>query len=371
MTLLELLGKLDETDFRVKGRCKHKASEIVVITFCAMVCGGTSYYDFEAFGRERENWFRSFLSLENGIPSHDTFRRFLSKYAPARWNAFFINWINSQGDKLHKEEGIHIDGKCLRGAPTKDGKLPCIVSAYSSKNKIVIGQVKTDVKSNEITAIPKLLDKLYLSGAIVTIDAAGCQKAIVRKITQRNGDYLISLKGNQTNMHKEIQELFEGSFRNGKSDFVSYTETTSGHGRVEKRTCWQTDYLKWFEDKPLWAGLKSVCMIESERTIKKTGTTSVERRFFISSLAVNPEKTLKIAVQHWEIENSLHWTLDMVFDEDYSRARSDYAAENLAILRHIAFNMIRLDKGTKGGISRRKKSMTWSEEKLLLALKAA
>ena len=370
MTLLESMGKLDETDFRVKGRCKHKASEIAVITVCSIISGGTSYYDFEEFGRDRLDWFRLFLKLENGRPSHDTFQRFWSKCEPARMNAIFMEWVDSLVDELPDGDGIHVDGKCLRRALTKDGKQPCIVSAYSSKDRIVIGQVKADEKSNEITAIPDLLEQLYLIGAIVTIDAAGCQKKIVRKIVGKHGDYLISLKGNQSTMHDAIRELFETSFRNGVSDFVSHEETSTGHGRVERRTCWQTDYLEWFREKPKWAGLNSVCMIETERTVKKTGKTSKERRFFISSLPVDPKKALHVAVQHWDVENPLHWTLDMVFDEDHSRARSGYAAENLAIVRHIAFDMIRLDKVTEGGMSRKKKSMTWNSEKLRLALLA-
>lgn len=371
MNLLETMKKLDETDFRVKGRCKYKASDIAIMTICSIISGGTSYYDFEAFARDRFEWLRSFLNLENGIPSHDTFRRFWTKCEPARMNAIFMEWLDSTCDELPDGDGIHIDGKCLRRALTRDGKQPCIVSAYSSKDRIVVGQIKADEKSNEITVIPHLLEKLFLIGAIVTIDAAGCQKKTVKTIIKKHGDYLISLKGNQKTMHNEIRELFETSFRRGKSDFASYTETTSGHGRVEKRTCWQTDYLAWFREKSKWAGLRSVCMIETERTIKKTGKTSRERRFFITSLGVNPKRSLRLAVQHWSIENPLHWTLDMVFDEDHSRARSEYAAENLAIMRHLAFNMIRLDKVTKGGMSRKKKSMTWNAEKLLRALMVA
>ena len=371
MTLLESMLRLDETDFRVRGRCRHRASEIAVITVCSIISGGTSYYDFEAFGKERLEWFRSFLKLRNGIPSHDTFRRFWSKCEPARMNAVFMEWVDSLTDELPDGDGVHIDGKCLRRAFGKDGRQPCIVSAYSSKDRIVIGQVKADEKSNEITAIPDLLKRLYLIGAVVTIDAAGCQKKIVRTITERHGDYFISLKGNQEKMHDEIRELFETSFRGGKSDFVSYSETTSGHGRVETRTCWQTDYLEWFEDWRKWSGLHSVCMIETERTLKKTGETSRARRFFISSLGVDPKKALRIAVSHWDIENPLHWTLDMVFDEDHSRAHSEHAAENLAIMRHFAFDMIRCDKVTDGGMSRKKKAMTWNAEKLLVAIRAA
>ena len=371
MTLLESMRRLDETDFRVRGRCRHKASEIATITVCAMISGATSYYDYESFGRERLEWLSGFLELKNGIPSHDTFRRFWSMCEPARMNAAFMEWVDSLVDELPDGDGVHIDGKCLRRALTRDGRQPCIVSAYSSRDGIVVGQVKADEKSNEVTAIPRLLDRLYLVGAIVTIDAAGCQRKIVGKITDKGGDYLISLKGNQERMHDEMRELFEASFRGGVSCFRSHEETTTGHGRVERRKCWQTDRLDWFKDRARWKGLRSVCMIETERTVKKTGETSLERRFFISSLPVAPEKALKTAVRHWDVENPLHWTLDMVFDEDHSRARSEYAAENLAIMRHFAFNMIRMDEVTRGGIKRKKTTMTWNADKMLRALRAA
>ena len=208
-------------------------------------------------------------------------------------------------------------------------------------------------------------------GCIVTIDAAGCQRKTVRKIVDKHADYLISLKGNQSTMHDEISELFETKFSDRDTRFKTYEAMQKGHGRVTKRTCCQTDYLEWLADRGKWAGLASVVMIDTECLKQKTGETTKDRRFFISSLPVNPKRALELAVSHWDIENPLHWTLDMVFDEDHSRASSGFAAENLAILRHLEFNLIRRDKVTEGGMSRKKKMMTWNEDKLLKALFAA
>ena len=196
-TLVERLGELDAADFRVRGRTKHKASEIACMTICAQIAGATSFYDMHSYATEKLGWFRGFLKLENGVPSHDTFRRFWKRSSPARLNSIFMEWVDETCE-LADGDGIHIDGKCLRRAVTKLGKQPCIVSAYSSNERIVIGQVKADEKSNEITAIPNLIDTLYLMGCIVTIDAAGCQRKIVRKIVDKHADYLISLKGNQS-----------------------------------------------------------------------------------------------------------------------------------------------------------------------------
>ena len=370
MTLLEALGKLDATDFRVAARTKHKASEIAAITVCSLMSGGTSYYDFAAFGAEREKWLRSFLGLENGIPSHDTFRRFWQNLAPARLNACFFAWVGTLATDPAGDT-IHLDGKCLRRAHGEDGRQPCIVSAYSSREKIAIGQVKADEKSNEITALPELIRMLVLLGAIVTIDAAGCQKKVVRAIVGKGGDYLIALKGNQTTMREEIKELFATSFRNRDEVFESAVVSDKGHGRVTTWKCEQTAYIGWFADKDKWAGLRSVVRIETETFRQKTGTTTRDERYFISSLGVNPERILQAAHSHWEVENPLHWVLDMVFDEDHSRARCGFSAENLAVMRHMAYNATRKSAATKGGMKRRKKSLTWNPEKLLATLRAA
>lgn len=371
-SLVDAMRGLDEMDFRVRGRSRHKASEIAVVTLCAIISGATSYYDIAGFASERLDWLREFLDLKNGVPSHDTFRYFWKNVPPAAFNACFMRWIDSFLE-LEDGDGVHIDGKCIRRAVAASGKVPCIVSAYSSKERIVIGQVKTDEKSNEITAIPRLLDRLYLTGCIVTIDAAGCQKRIARRIHEKHADYLLALKDNQELLADGVAELFETKFRDRETRFKEHEETDKGHGRVTTRRCCQTDYVEWIPEKERagWPGLRSVCRVETETTRISTGGTTTDVRYFISSLPVDPAKALRTAVGHWDVENPLHWTLDMVMDEDHSRARAGHSAENLAVMRHVAFDLLRLDEGTTGGIKRKKQTMTWNQDKLKRALLSA
>ena len=364
LTLKDAL--LEVSDFRIDRRKKYPLHEILMIAVCAMVAGAKGPTDFERFGRLKLRFLKKFLPLQNGIPSHDTFRRVLGNLDPKRFNAALVKWLESVSDVTG--DVISVDGKLLRRALTKDGKMPCIVSAYSKRSKLVIGQVKADEKSNEITAIPGLLDLLYLKGAIVTIDAAGCQKRIVKKILRRGAGYVISLKGNQSTMHDEIRAFMQDpAFRR---KFKKATTVDKGHGRVETRTCWQTDGIGWFEDRDKWAGLRSVCMVESVVYDMATKETTRETRFFISSLPVDPKRALEAIRAHWGIE-AMHWTLDMDFDEDRSRARTEDIAENLAMLRHVVINVLRLDKSLFGGISVKRKELTWDDDKLLKLMLAA
>jgi len=364
LTLKDAL--LEVSDFRIDRRKKYPLYEMLMIAVCAMVAGAKGPTDFERFGAAKLKFLKKFLPLQNGIPSHDTFRRVLGKLDPKRFNAALVKWLESVSDVAG--DIISVDGKLLRRALTKDGKMPCIVSAYSKRTKLVIGQVKADEKSNEITAIPDLLDVLYLKGAIVTIDAAGCQKKIVGKILKRGAGYIISLKGNQSTMHDEIRAFMQDPAF--KARFKKAKTVDNGHGRVETRTCWQTDDIDWFEDKDKWAGLRSVCMVESVVYDKSTGKTTSETRFFISSLPVDPKRALEAIRAHWGVE-AMHWILDMDFDEDRSRARREGLAENLAMLRHVVINVLRLDKSVFGGISVKRKELTWDDEKLLGLMLAA
>ena len=357
---------LEVSDFRIDRRKKYPLYEILMIAVCAMVAGAKGPTDFERFGKLKLKFLKKFLPLQNGIPCHDTFRRVLGKLDPKRFNAALVKWIESVSDVTG--DVISIDGKLLRRALTKDGKMPCIVSAYSKCSRLVIGQVKADEKSNEITAIPRLLDLLYLKGAIVTIDAAGCQKKIVKKIVKRGAEYVISLKGNQSTMHDEIRAFMQDPAF--KARFKKAKTVDNGHGRVETRTCWQTDDIDWFEDRDKWAGLRSVCMVESVVYDKGTRKTTSETRFFISSLPVDPKRALEAIRAHWGVE-AMHWILDMDFDEDRSRARREDLAENLAMLRHVVINVLRLDKSVFGGISVKRKELTWDDEKLLGLMLAA
>ncbi len=364
LSLMDALSAV--IDFRIDRRKKYPLCEILTIAVCAMIDGAKGPTDFERFGKAKVGLLKRFLRLENGIPSHDTFNRVLSKMDPKRFNAAIVTWLESLTDVFG--DVISIDGKNLRRALTRDGKMPCIVSAHSSRTKLVIGQVKADEKSNEITAIPDLLDLLYLKGAIVTIDAAGCQKKIVRKIQKRGADYVISLKGNQSTLHDDIRRFMQDpAFRR---KFKAAQTVDKGHGRVETRTCLQTDDIGWLGDKDRWAGLRSVFTVESRVYDTKTKETTTDTRYFISSLPVDPKRALEAARSHWGVE-AMHWILDMDFDEDRSRARTGDIAENLAMLRHVVLNVLRLDKSVFGGISVKRKELTWDDDKLARLMLAA
>ena len=364
LTLKETLSSV--SDFRIDRRKKYPLYEILTIAVCAMIDGAKGPTDFERFGKAKLSFLKKFLPLQNGIPSHDTFARVLGRIDPKRFNAALVEWMRSVADVTG--DIISIDGKLLRRALTKDCKMPCIVSAHSNRTRLVIGQVKADEKSNEITAIPNLLDVLYLKGAIVTIDAAGCQKKIVRKILKRGAGYIISLKGNQSTMHEEIRAFMQDPAF--KKKFKKAKSVDKGHGRVETRTCWQTDDISWFEDKDKWAGLRSVCMVESVVYDTTKKMTTKDTRFFISSLPVDPKRALEAIRAHWGVE-AIHWILDMDLDEDRSRARRGDIAENLAMLRHVVLNVLRLDKSVFGGISVKRKELTWDDDKLLKLMIAA
>jgi predicted transposase YbfD/YdcC len=258
-----------------------------------------------------------------------------------------VEWTQGICPSL-KGETVAIDGKALRRALNEGESIPYIVSAWASHNGLALGQVKVKDKSNEITAIPELLQALHLKGCIVTIDAMGCQKKIAENIIDKHADYVLALKGNHETVHDEVREFFTDAVQpcatqcadtavEGTMDF--HETLDKNHGRVETRRYWQSTDLDWFEDKPLWKGLKSIGMVESIRTVK--GKSSIERRFFLSSLPLNAEKLAESIRGHWGVENSLHWCLDVTFREDNSRARTMNAAQNVATLRRIALNLVK------------------------------
>ena len=271
---------------------------------------------------------------------------------PACFKACFTRWINAMQD--HLKGVIAIDGKVLKHSFDKanDQSALYMVSAFASATGLVLAQEKVDEKSNEITAVPQLLEVLAIKGAIVTIDAMGCQKAIAQQISEQKGDYVLALKGNQGTLHKDL-ELFleaESNKANESSAVTDFFETVDkGHGRIEVRKCYVTGQLDWLEQKPQWQGLQSAAMIESARTIN--GETSVERRYYISSLPANAELISRAIRSHWGIENQVHWVLDVTFGEDDSRVRTGNAAENMSIVRHIALNMLRSAKKKTKNVS--------------------
>lgn len=367
--LFESLTKVE--DPRREHQKFHSLKDILVISICAVICGVEHWTEMEEFGEAKQDWFASFLELENGIPSHDTFRRVFMLLDNIKLKEIFIDWIGA-AVSLSKGALVNIDGKNLCGSrePSKGKKALNVVSAWASEQSVVLGQVTCEEKSNEITAIPALLKILDLEGCVVTIDAMGCQKEIVKEIVKKGADYVISLKGNQGNLHYDIKEYLDWAERIGFKEIkYEYCETLEkDHGRIETRRCWITEEIDWLEDKEAWENLKSVVLVEALREVIG-GAKTVERRYFISSLEANAEPALRAVRGHWAIENSLHWCLDIGFREDDCRVREAKSAENLAMLRHIGLNLLKQEKSCKLGIKSKRKKAGWNEDYLLKVLK--
>ncbi len=350
-------------DPRVERTRLHSLEAVLVIAICAMLCGAESFEEMEDFGECKEEWLGTFLKLEHGIPSHDTFNRVFSSLDPKKFLECFLKWTQSLR-KAVKEEIVAMDGKALRRAIKKGAGPQCIVSAWAAENGLVLGQLKVKDKSNEITAVPQLLRVLELEGCIVTLDAMGCQKNIAREIQEADADYVLALKGNQGTMHQEIKSYLDEGIARGVAELAFVEKVDKGHGRLEIRRYWQSETIGWFSDRLQWEGLRSVGVVESIREID--GRKTMERRYYISSLSLEIERFARAVRGHWSIENQLHWVLDVNFGEDQSRARSGYAAENLATLRRLALNLIKSDKlKKKRSLRGRKKSAGWDNKYLL------
>lgn len=367
-TLFESLSII--RDPRVEGRCEHKLLDILMIAVCSYICGADGWEDIEEFGKAKQEWFSGFLDLENGIPSRYTFRRVFILLDSDELKEHFLEWIRS-AIKINKGQLVNIDGKTLRGSKqSSDGKGALnIVSAWASEQSVVLGEVKTDEKSNEITAIPELLKILDLEGAIVTIDAMGCQTEIVKEIVDRQADYVISLKGNQGTLYEDVKEYLDWAERINfdEIEYDYYETLEKGHGRIEHRRCWVTNQIEWLEGKEDWKQLQTIAMVECEREVIG-GEKTVQRRYFISSLEPLAKQLLRSARGHWAIENELHWCLDIGFREDECRTRTGNAGENLAIIRHIALNLLKQEKTNKQGIKSKRLKAGWDEDYLLKVL---
>jgi predicted transposase YbfD/YdcC len=336
------------SDPRSARQVRHDLSELLTVAVCAVLCSADEFSDIEAWAKERIDWLRGFLVLEHGIPSHDTFGRVFAALNPHEFEAAFRRWVSQLVPTLDSDTVVAIDGKSSRRSTTKAAANPLhLVSAFAADIGLVLGQTATAEKSNEITAIPELLATLALKGCIVTIDAMGTQTTIARTIRLGGADYVLCVKDNHPKLVESL--LLAQAGVGGALTPISRTESTeSGHGRTEVRRCWAFDAVDRLYKAEQWADLKSFAIIERERTVG--ATTSRERRYYISSLPADARRIAQAVRSHWEVENRLHWCLDVQFNEDQSTVRTGFAANNLAIVRHIVMNLLRLNASRKGSI---------------------
>lgn len=365
-------------DPRIPRRKDHDLIDILVIAVCTLLCAGETFNDMEDFGRAKYDWFRSFLNLRNGIPSHDTFNRVFAALDPKQFLDCFLRWTQSLREAV-PQEIVALDGKALRRALNKDQSVKYVVSAWAESNGLVLGQLKVADKSNEITVVPELLRVLELSGCIVTIDAMGCQKKIAKEIIEADADYVLALKGNQETVHEEVKSFLDACLieqqtprpkgakpSKAAATLASLETVEKDHGRFEIRRYYQSDQLDWFADRLKWEGLKSVGMVESLREVD--GKTTVERRYYLASLPLGVETFARAVRSHWGVENKVHWIMDVCFREDQSRARAGHAAENLATLRRLALNLLKREKTKKRGVRGKQLNASWDHAYLLRLL---
>ncbi len=357
--LKTLVSRIEEPRRTDRGNIRHKLEDIIIIGLCTVICGGEDFPDMEEFGKEREEWLRTFLELPHGIPDSDTFRRVFERIDPEALSECLYDWLG-----CHRPEGsiIAIDGKTIRGSKTESHKAYHVISAFVAENQLVLGELITEEKSNEITAVPELLDSLNIENSIVTADAMSCQKEIVKKIVEGGADYVIGLKGNQPALLEDVSLYFD----HFSGELPSFITRTKDHGRIEKREYRLLTNLSWLSQRADWAGLLAVGMATA--TIIKDGKTSVDTRYFISSVT-DVERFAYAVRKHWAIENQLHWCLDIIFDEDSSRARKDMSPLNLNILRKTALSLCKnADFGRRVSIQKKRFIAALNPKKLFSIL---
>jgi len=359
-------------DPRIDRTKYHQLMDILVIAILAVICGADGWTDIELFGKSKNEWLQTFLELPHGIPSHDTFGRVFAAIDPEEFQNSFMEWVQTIQDLTHGEV-IALDGKQLRGSQDSvSGKQAIyMVSAWATQNQLVLGQRKVDEKSNEITAIPKLLKLLDLAGCIVTVDALNTQTRIAKTIRDRGGEYILAVKENQGHLYADMVDLFADDRAYGFRDapYAHTKQVSKDHGRLEIRECWSISdpqYLAQIREIDRWSGVQTLVLIVSERRIGDQVET--QERYFISSLENNAERILQAKRSYWGIENSLHWVLDLAFNEDRSRVRKDHAPENLSLLRQMAVNLLKQEQSVKVGIKAKRMKCGWDTDYLLKVL---
>ncbi len=352
----------DLKDPRVPRTLHHPLINILLIAVCGVLCGANSFAAIHEFGVDRRSWLTRFLDLTNGIPGEDTFRRVLARLDPAAFERALLAWMQAV-QEITASRMIAIDGKTLRGSYNRqDGKAAIhMVSAWATENKLSLGQVVVDEKSNEITAIPALLEVLELSGAIVTIDAMGCQKEIAAKIRERGGDYVLAVKQNQPTLYEQVREAIDEGLEQDAELIDEHGTDEKGHGRQEVRTYAVFPAPEGVDPEGLWQDLSAVGVTFSERTDSR-GRTSLEGRYYILSRRLSAQEFADAVRGHWSIENQLHWQLDVSFREDESRVRTGHAAANLSVIRRFALGLLKRETECRRGIETKRLKCALSEE---------
>jgi predicted transposase YbfD/YdcC len=352
------------SDPRETSRCDHQLVDILAIAVCAVVACAESWEDIELYGRSKRAWLETFLELPNGIPSHDTFRRVFMLIDPDAFEACFTRWAQALAAGAEREV-VAIDGKTVRrsGNPRHNHGPLHLVSAWASDQGLVLGQREVDGKSNEITAVPELLDALHLDGCIVTLDAMGCQKDLAARIRAKGADYLLVLKANHGHAFEAVREHFErtcfGRGSGGRPVFDAFDES---HGRLVRRRAFVSSAVRELESLHEWPDLRTVLAVETIRGVHGTGKTEAEIRYFLTSCGDDPAVLVRAIRRHWSIENALHWVLDVTFREDDSRVRDRTAARNFALVRKIALNLVAKDRGSRTSVRGRRKKAAWNDD---------
>jgi predicted transposase YbfD/YdcC len=370
VNLTEQFGDLE--DPRSDRGKRHQLLDIVVIAICAVICGADNWVEVELFGHSKESWLGRFLELPHGIPSHDTFGRVFERLDAEQFQQRFRTWIGAV-EEITTGQVVAMDGKTLRRSYDRAAGKAAIqmVSAWATSNRLILGQTKVAENSNEITAIPELLEVLDIAGCIVTADAIHCQRETVKQIIAQQADYVLALKSNQGNLFTQVLDLFdfaqEIDFRNVEHDF--HQTVSKGHGRIEKRQCWTIsapDFLSYLQEFGDWQQLNTIVKVQAERHVG--GKVTCETRYYITSLGNRADLLIRTIRGHWKIENQVHWVLDVVFREDHCRLRKGHAAQNFAILRHIALSLLQKERSAKVGVKAKRLKAALDENYLLKVL---